>query len=208
VNLNELPSLTGSQPEPDRSVGYAVAGVRGQDDQIWFGTSIGFVLNYESGTYALEDLRDLFPRSSGIYTIGALAFDERSGTLWALETTPPVCPEGMLRESMGVFSRGSDGEWEAFEKSLFSPGIEDACWGAFTSIAVTQDGRVWAGMTMRHGLVFYDGEDWRTLRGEPLPSGAGRPTSCNFVVGVAPAASGHLLVVNPYGIYEYVGTDQ
>jgi hypothetical protein len=207
VDLNQLLSLMEGQRQPDRNVGYATSGVRGQDDQIWFGTGLGFVLSYESGTYALEDLRGLFPRSSGIYTIGALAFDEQSGTLWAVETTPPVCPMGMLRESMGVFSRGSDGGWVAFEKSLFSTGIEDACWGAFSSIAVTEDGRVWAGMTLRHGLVFYDGQTWRTLRGELLPAGTGEYTSCDYVVDIAPTLSGRLLVANAYGIFEYLGTD-
>jgi streptogramin lyase len=208
VHLNELPSLTGSHAEPDRNVGYAMSAVRGRDDQIWFGTGLGFVLNYQGGRYAIEDLRDLFPGFRRIYGIGAMAFDELAGALWAVETTPPYCAEGILRDTMGVFSRGSDGEWVAFEKSLFSPGIEDACWGAFSSIAVTEDGRVWAGMTLRHGLVLYDGQNWRTLTGEPLPSthplfGA----VCNFVEDIAATADGHLLVLNQLGIFEYVGAD-
>jgi hypothetical protein len=207
VNLNELPPGMLSQA-PDRNVGWATSGIRGQSDQIWFGTRRGFILSYQSGRYALEDLHDLFPGFSRIARIGGMAFDEHTGTLWAVETMPPSCPEGTLRDAIGVFSRGSDGEWLGFEKSLFSTGIEDACWGAFSSIAVTENGRVWGGMTLRHGLVFYDGQNWRTLTGEPLPSTrALLGASCDFVVDVAANASGHLLVINQGGIFEYVGTD-
>jgi hypothetical protein len=208
VNQSELPPAAHSLfPYTDWSIGPVVSGVRGQDDQIWFGTGRGVILNYQSGTYAVQDLNELFP--GFISRIGAMAFDEQTGTLWAVETTPPDCAEGHLYESMGVFSRGSDAQWLAFEKSLFSTGIEDACWGVFSSIAVTQDGRVWAGMVMRHDLVYYDNEDWYSVRGEPLPSTSSVPwTSCSYVVDLAPTASGHLLVISLGGVYEYLGTDR
>ena len=208
VDLNELPSATGSQSRPDTSVGYATSGVTGRADQIWFGTSLGFVLSYQSGRYALENLQTLFPGFGAIYAIGAMAFDERSGSLWAVETAPPECGEGLLTDTIGVFSRGADGQWLGFEKSLFSTGIEDDCYGAFTSIAVTQDGRVWAGMLMRHDLVYYENEKWYSVRGEPLPSTPTVPwTLCSNVRDLAPSASGHLLVSNLDGVFEYLGTD-
>jgi hypothetical protein len=64
-------------------------------------------------------------------------------------------------------------------------------------------------MTLRHGLVYFDNQNWHTLSGEPLPSthplfGA----VCNFVEDIAATAGGHLLVLNQLGIFEYVGTDQ
>lgn len=69
-----------------------------------------------------------------------MAFDGRTGSVWAVETAPPRCIEGLYHETIGVFSRDYEGEWQGIEKSLFQTGVDDTCSGAFSSIAVMPDG--------------------------------------------------------------------
>ncbi len=145
-------------------VNVVLSAVSGKADQIWFAASFGKIIHFDDGEFAVYDLAEMSP-SMYLSDIGSMAYDAQTDTLWAASLDPPGCSES----ENGVIQRNADGDWSAYKKRLFAREQVDFCFYPLTSIAVTPDGKVWLGMVHRHGLVYFDGLDWRTLAGKKLP---------------------------------------
>lgn len=184
-----------------------ISATPGKDDQIWFGTRFGKIILYNSNIYIIDDL-------PGFLKIGDMAYNPKTETLWAINVYPPSCGEGVLSDSIGVYYKRDGNEWGSFPLSLFADCEGNLCYFPLTSIDVTTEGVVWLGMMFRHGLVYYDGIQWKTLEGETLPtyfdSCLDWSNECGvpdcYTVDVLATHDGRLLVANRDGVFEYIGS--
>ena len=94
--------------------------------------------------------------------------------------------------------------------------LRDYCFFPITSITTTPDGKVWLGMIYRHGIVYFDGREWRTMQGDVLPYIAEEPDAPRFhggdcvipgdlTVDLAVTQDGDLLALTYMGIFRFVG---
>jgi len=195
--LQEKITIAGVEHEKTAEI---ISAVSGQANQVWFGTKYGRVILFNGNDYDVYNLSELTDFNS---YIGSLAFDEKTGTLWALNTS------GGSKDTIGVFRRSSDGNWKTFRRDLFSSRPDQESFGQILkSIAVTHDGTVWLGMERGLALVYYNGVEWKTLDGESLPvklSYYSKPKlpnidGCNlpddYIVDIFAAENGNLIVGN------------
>lgn len=183
-----------------------ISAVSESDSHFWFGSKFGRIIEYQDGVRHTYSLHTLFP---GLYgrKVGALAFDQSSGTLWAIETNPRRSFEGEAYPNIGVIKKTKDGKWSVFEKSLFDKLPTNQCGWPLTSMAIDSRGRLWLGMIFCYGVVYYDGTDWKTLSGKALPFRADAiedkfPLTDDYIISLYRSQDGGLFVLNRAGVFQ------
>ncbi|MEJ2013777.1 MAG: hypothetical protein P8X64_16335 [Anaerolineales bacterium] len=186
---------------------HVLTGTNGTDSELWFGwLGAQELIHYSEGVFNFLDIEQAVPLENPLFRVDHLAYDDNNQILWIVDSTPPRCGEGTYSETTAVVSLGQHNRWKAYDKSLFmgSPGAANRCWGALTSVSVAESGRVWIGMRMQHGLVYFDRGTWFSKEGIALPYEGEKPWSGLSVSDdVLVDDDGNLLVMGIPGIYKF-----
>jgi hypothetical protein len=191
------------------------------EDQIWFGSYRGIIVEYENGVWKLYDLPKMFPQYPEWKEIGSMAYDKNTGRLWAVNTGGPSCRmDGKRNPEIGVFSKTKEGKWTIYSYDLFDRFTDNDCLGKLGAITIDANSRVWLAMENRYGVVSFVGKDWKTLSGKILPAGQlidrgqERKTHVNekcqldedeYIFDIYAPARGGLLMLSNFGSYQYIG---
>jgi ligand-binding sensor domain-containing protein len=184
-----------------------ISAASGQANQVWFGTRTGRIILLNDKKFDVYNLNELIRPPPFNPEIGSMAFDKRTGELWALNTFGRN-----LEGSIGVFRRTSDGSWQTFRKDMFFSERGDSFYMPLTAITISEDGKVWVGMERGLALVYFDSLGWKTFDGKQLPLDLDARRAWSFsniigcdmpddyVVDVLATRGGNLLIGNPlYG---------
>jgi len=181
-----------------------VSATEGLSGQIWFGTFEGRIILWDGGEFRVLDFS-----GKDFKDIESLAFDRQRNILWALslhfsqcDAVSDACPPKILQV-------GPDGSQMFHETEQFLVAGQSTCNPpAFTSIAVTPDGKVWVGMMFCHNLVSYNGKVWETVTSRTLPlsdtdwATVEQGGSCSlggYIANVFATKDGRLLIANQAG---------
>jgi ligand-binding sensor domain-containing protein len=191
------------------------------ENHLWFGSRSGRFLEYNQGTWKTYQISRLFQQPYKTQKIGSMAYDPKSGMLWALETSMPQKEPGTgAVPGIGLITRTKDGKWNLLEKSFFDRFKDNNFNGVLKTIAVDQNSHAWIGMIDRYGVVEYDGSGWKTMAGEKLPIKPAffqyeeerhhQDTKCqllqdDYIIDLDTPAQGGLLVLNNLGVFQYQG---
>ena len=140
--------------EKDHILSAAMNGV----DSFWFTTAKSHLIlyNYRNDTYQEYDLEQKFPEME-IGSLRQIVVQSETGYLWGISSP-------LTRKSdkpyLDVFRYSRDGEWDAFDESVF--GKEG--YGLATIAAMADS--IWVGMAYRQGMAYYDYHRgiWRPMK--------------------------------------------
>ena len=181
-----------------------MSAVMGQDDQIWFGTYEGEIIQFDQNEFLVIDVPE-----KDFQNIRSLAFDHQTNTLWAVSSSVSKYQEVNKNYPSKILQRTADGSLIFHETSLFLWDGSACDPPLFTSVAITPDGIVWVGMFFCHNLIYYDGVNWKGLDGTTLPYANSEETEktqenqCGlfggYIVNVFVAEDGRLLFFDQGG---------